>query len=555
MPRIPRGNFPQKIETPQMQRGPIAAPYAAMAEAGRDIERTALWSGGVFQRIQEAQDHVDALKYEHEFEADLNKKLEDYRFRTDYENYDKDGATDLEDLKNKYTGLIGDNSRVLDAFNESFQVHATRYSEAIRAKKAQDITKAGMFQAEQESDIAAQKYVQATSDEERSQIKLEYGNKLGALVKANVLPANYVYDHIKKFNTKAQQTELITGVNSNNPNQIQATIEKKFPLVDPVTEATLKAHGENRIDSLNKKIQAEVDKQKTTLAYNDLKRNITLDEEPDFNAMYKILGSKAFQEKHGLTVEQVHSLSIDLSSEEELARRQQQNIWRETAVKNFALKVDGKLTTNMIKHQVATKQISPQMGEAYLNDLGTGTESKTNPKFYIDTLNKLFAGKDITDDVNAAVGIGGLLSTSAAGHLLTLQHSMNKQGQEHYANDDWFKLSKQELSDFFGTVDISPEEALRLKMTGQPIPKKDFDGYTEALSTLMRSVELNNLKGEDIWNKTQELKKFYSMRKAQGATWTKPAIDQYGFTVGERRTNSKGETGEYIGNNQWRKVM
>jgi hypothetical protein len=66
-----------------------------------------------------------------------------------------------------------------------------------------------------------------------------------------------------------------------------------------------------------------------------------------------------------------------------------------------------------------------------------------------------------------------------------------------------------------GQVEVDPETAIRNKLAGVSTPKKSFDHYYEAVSTLMRSIEKNTLKGEDIWKKAQELIKVYSAKSAR----------------------------------------
>jgi hypothetical protein len=303
------------------------------------------------------------------------------------------------------------------------------------------------------------------------------------------------------------------------------------------------------------KLKIELDRQKTTKAHTALDSTFTVNGQKDFNAMTRELHNPKFQEQYGLTIEQVHSLDIDIRTEEADVRAAKQDKWNQTAIQNFQLEVDGKLTTDLLKKQVLNEDISPEMGRAGLSHLD-GPPIKTDAKYYIDTLNKALEGKDVTREINWGIGEGKTLDTAHAAHLTQLQFEIKKQGKDHYASDEWFKLAKQEFADFFGTVEIAPDVLFKMKLAGQKIPTRDFEGYSEAVSTLMRSIEKNKLVGEPIWTKAQELKKFYSMRKAQGAETNVPHAvpDKFGFTIGEIRAKGN-QSYQYIGENKWQMVQ
>jgi len=302
------------------------------------------------------------------------------------------------------------------------------------------------------------------------------------------------------------------------------------------------------------KLKLELDRKKTTIAHGALDTAFTVNGEKDFNAMTRQLHNPKFQEQYALTIEQVHSLDIDIRTEEADVKVAQQDRWNQTAIKNFPLESSGKLTTDLINKQVANGDISVPMGRAYLSHLDAPV-IKTDAKYYIDTLNKALAGKDVTADINYGIGEGKTLDTAHAAHLTQLQFDMKKAGKEHYASDQWFQLAKQDLANHFGTMEVSPEELFRMKLAGRPVPKKDYDGYSEALSTLMRSIEKNKLTGENIWVEGQKLIKLNSMKKAQGATnITSTAPDKYGFTMGQIKPKGN-QTYRYIGENKWQLIQ
>ena len=493
-----------------------------------------------------AQDTLKAIELDGVMRAKFLALDESYLKRDDWDNFDKDLPSKIQSIKSEIQPQNA--SRELNiSFERSFKNYAGNIATSVKTRKYKVMEEHGKIALGDEFDRAIEDYSSTDDSAKKEIIKKNFELTASKVADDNLIDPLWADRLIKSFYQKGQQIELINGVNSNDPSVIQATISKKFDKVDAVTEANLKIHGQNRIDVLNTRAQALIDKQKTTIAHKELSKSVTANGERDYNAMTRQLHNPNFQEQYGLSIEQVHQLDIDIRTEATSVKSAQQDKWDQTDIKNYELEAQGKLTPDIIRAQVANGDISPAMGRARLS----GDTVKTNTKYYIDTLNKTLEGKNVTSDIYGGIE-NKMLDTAHAAHLTQLQFEMKKAGKEHYAGDQWFQLAKQDLANHFGTMEVSPEELFRMKLAGRPVPKKDYDGYSEALSTLMRTIEKNKLTGENIWNEGQKLIKFYSMKKAQGTTDVSP--DKYGFMIGQRKDKGN-QTYQYIGENKWRLVQ
>jgi hypothetical protein len=158
---------------------------------------------------------------------------------------------------------------------------------------------------------------------------------------------------------------------------------------------------------------------------------------------------------------------------------------------------------------------------AYANHrIGISPQDKpihTDNSYWAQMFEGIKAGKDMRSQILEG-GKPSLrkLSSEDVQELYRLQAAREVEGKAHYTSDPWFHIAEQQFRErLIGTINIDHQEAIEAKLKGQPIKQvKDSTFYYEALTTLMRSIELNKLKGEDIWKKAQELLNVYAVKQA-----------------------------------------
>jgi len=170
MPRIPRMNLPQTIESPKMSPGAAAAPYGAFAGAGQDIERTGLHASNVFSMLAErerrTEEALKLLKVKSEVQDQLDQNLESYRTRTDSENFDKDMQLEINGTRD--TLRPKDLSpEALEAYEAYFETKAIQYRQAVKAKKYDVMEQQGHVAVGRIIDQSYKDYANAQDDKHR----------------------------------------------------------------------------------------------------------------------------------------------------------------------------------------------------------------------------------------------------------------------------------------------------------------------------------------------------------------------------------------------------
>ncbi len=516
MPVIPQMENQRVYPLSPMSPGVVGQAGETVERSGRQMERLGEYGGQVANAIQREQDRqieIDqkaeeankALKIGMGIKNDTDVLAENWNGRSDYENFINDVDEWEKNTKEKYQSLSllqnGSPSKGLSqVLEKNILTYTNDLRKVARDKYREGTTREALGEWEKAKVYYARDYVNESDPVRKEAIKNNMQLEVNELVSRQIMWPKDGEKQIEHFDQLVEKTNTKMAFNEimKNPELVDNIIDQRnIPL-------------EYQAD-LRKQARIEVDRRWSETEHKRVEEQRITDD-----MFFKKL---KMPEKYGpLTIPEVTESNLNLGEKKYYTGV------LENQSKPGKMKTDPLFAVNILDNILSGKL--KDVREKILYEMSGDPDSDNPPKLNLQQGETLLR------------------------NYWTKVHE--KPEVPHYTSDPWFQLTRQEISQFFGHVEETPEEGLKRKFAGSPAIKKDYDNHFEALSALMRSVEKNNLKGEDIWKKGQELLKVYSARKAQkGTSESVGKPDKYGLTVGEKK--SKGnDIYEYIGNNQWK---
>ena len=170
MPRIPRYKSPATVESPNISPQMAAAPYAAAARAGEQVEQTGYYASRVFQAIAEKERRTEEALKLMKVKADINDHFdtneESYRTRTDPENFDKDMQQEIEGTRD-FLRPKDLSPEALEAYEAYFSNQAISYRNKVKVHKYNVMEQQGHIAIGRIVDQAYKDYANAEDDKHR----------------------------------------------------------------------------------------------------------------------------------------------------------------------------------------------------------------------------------------------------------------------------------------------------------------------------------------------------------------------------------------------------
>lgn len=303
MPKIPVAPQPAPGEYPAINPDIAGSAFGAAAQAAEQGSRLALYGFDVARAVQSAEDRVAALKAQNLINGDMDRTLEAFSQRIDYETFTADSEAAAKELKKKYEDTYAGNPRVWRAIEPFLESQLQDFHNTIEAKRIGLMTEDFRFQLTMSKDETQNKMASAATPEEKELYRNEYRLQVAAAETLHLITKEQGYAFVKDLDLDAERTEVINGLRSNDIKAIVRTIDKidahGFPTIegaDPEWLANAKMTAENRLDTLSDRMTKQANEAATNEAIAALEYWGN-----DIQAARKELHSRPFQIKHNLT--------------------------------------------------------------------------------------------------------------------------------------------------------------------------------------------------------------------------------------------------------------
>lgn len=527
MPVIPESPIAEPVSRPQISPQMAEEPFLAVAKAAEGMYQESQHWMAFGERMQRAQDHIDAMKIEKDMKGDYLKYQESLLLNNDYRSYDKNFQSFKDNFGKKYEEQTKGRPELQGIISEYGQglINELHYHTAIRTVDLmQDETEAEVLQ---ERKSVLQQMAATDNPDEREAIKTKFHAQLEALNLNNLVKGGEtgIEKIMEGIDKDVAMTEL-AGLHSDKLPVINGLLDKIKKgyfegKVDPEILSKLQVAGEDRKDRLEEKSQESMG----DVIVNGIKERMPLHSPKDYDAALALLRQPGIVDKFGIKpvtharefIERERS-EVERSGADEAYKRINKIIDEPNRVKQLQMLRDSKAFFDEVHPQLystAKKDIDSAMKEE-------AREQKSEEK---DKSNEIFGeissrivkegGVDVTKDIYGRLGKGegkGLIWSDAQKLI-----KMNKM-----LFDPNFKLGVDVLNEAFNN--------------------KVIDAATrgEMLIDLSDEVISGELKGKDIIEAAKE------MTKTKSQSWIGKMFD---------KLLGKGETSPTEGYSNWFKQL
>ncbi|MGA2160059.1 MAG: hypothetical protein ABSG90_12715 [Dehalococcoidia bacterium] len=342
MPLIPTSITPKEVPMPELSPGMAGAPFAAVEKAAEGIESTAQYGAKVYRAIQSAEDHVSMLKTENLVNGDIEKVIEGFEQRTDYNNFTGDIQKQTDELLKKYHDQLGNNERIWNHVEPWLGGKINTVKHAIEMKRLKLLTEDGKYQLDIAADEASQQWSELTQQidhateeagitlisadadasilqtgvdlkpkgigkllAQRAAVENEYRAKLTLAANDHIITAHELHERTQKFLKKREESEVILGLKSNDPSLIVRTLKKMdagiYKDIDPKELANFQTYGENRLEVVKNKMDREQGELAVNASIGKLESRWQHEDGSfDFGSAERELQSEDFRRENGL---------------------------------------------------------------------------------------------------------------------------------------------------------------------------------------------------------------------------------------------------------------
>ncbi len=211
MPKIPKFESNQILQSSPMSPGAAAAPFTALAQGGEELQRTAAWAGNIFEQIEEKErDAIRAVKasqLENDLKDDLLDVSESYKNRMDYENFESDADKAIVVIREKYKPLVGDDPKLANAFEIALGNQGSDLKRVAKAKKLQVVTDIGLGEFEKSYNAALHDYAIAQTPEEKEMIRNKIEIQAEQMELYRIMTPKQKEEKVNSFAQRAQEVE------------------------------------------------------------------------------------------------------------------------------------------------------------------------------------------------------------------------------------------------------------------------------------------------------------------------------------------------------------
>jgi len=217
---------PTLAQEPQMSPQAAGAGWGAVAAGANQASQTAMFGLKVGNAIQKASDHVQTLKAENDLRHDVNLILEEAQQKTDYANFEEWMDGKKNEITEKYANGLGNNPRIWNAFEPHMGASLEAASHAVRMHGLKLMTDEGKVELYKDLQNYSQRRAAASDDQTKAEVDAQAMAKIDLLKNDGIFTAHEAYATAQHYMVSSEETEVLGGLKSKDPNVIQGTLDK-----------------------------------------------------------------------------------------------------------------------------------------------------------------------------------------------------------------------------------------------------------------------------------------------------------------------------------------
>jgi len=237
MPKIPTFTSDASPQVPGIDPAQFSRVSRTEAQAGSQIAQMGLQAADTISRQQQeeatAERTLKSIEIDNGLKSDLDALGESYLDRDDYQNFDKDREAQLTELRNKYMAQVGGDRVLQVAFERRFSQESLNFSNVVRAKKRDVMSKRALGGFETTYNQSLQNYAGEPDPLRRQMIAKDVEIGVATLVASRFLTEAQGEEKIQKFIDESEQVRADQMIEADPVTALEALKTGDFAGLDP----------------------------------------------------------------------------------------------------------------------------------------------------------------------------------------------------------------------------------------------------------------------------------------------------------------------------------
>jgi len=237
MPKIPTFTSEATQGVPGIEPGQFSRANRATAQGSEQIAQIGLQAADTLSRQYEeekaAERTLKSIEIDNGLKSDIDVLASGYADRDDYENFDKDREKQITELRNKYMGQVGDDKVLRVAFERRFSQETLNFSNVVRTKKRDVMSKRALGGFATTYNQALQNYAGEQDPTRREIIRKDVELGVATMVASRFMDEATGEKTIQKFIDESEKTRADQMIEADPASALEALKTGDFAELAP----------------------------------------------------------------------------------------------------------------------------------------------------------------------------------------------------------------------------------------------------------------------------------------------------------------------------------
>src|SRR5512139_370379 len=259
MPEIPRSIAPESVSIPEASPAQFARGWAALSYGGQQLEDLGQKGMHVASVIERARANVALMKAENMIEADIDKEIESYALRTDYQNFAGSMQEFSKKLNEKYQTEFGNDPIVGPAVQLHLDKQLEHARHTVTMKGVGLLVDEGRYNLDLKEHRMAEQWALALPSE-RERIENDMEITWQSAQSGHIISETDMGKRRERWMETREETEIIGLTKSSNPAEVQMGMDRLqqknyYKNIDSKKQAMFLAAAESHLAVLNNRLE------------------------------------------------------------------------------------------------------------------------------------------------------------------------------------------------------------------------------------------------------------------------------------------------------------
>lgn len=218
------------MRVPSVSPEAFAAPGRALAETATRVGQAANQALQLKAQEDNADRVLKALEFGRELQKDGIAFAETFQERQDYENFEKDAAQHLEEVKARYDTRIGGDKQLQIAFERKYNQYSSNIRNVANAKKLTVMTNRALGAFTETFNEQLENYAGEPDENMREAIRADIEIQASSLVASGFMTQVQAETKIAEFNNNAEQVRADKMIELDPGGAVLALKDKEFDM-------------------------------------------------------------------------------------------------------------------------------------------------------------------------------------------------------------------------------------------------------------------------------------------------------------------------------------